>query len=220
VTSLAGVVLLVALALPPAVAALESRMATHAAVQIPLLAAAGYLAARPLAARGALGGWNGDGLPALLVAAGVGSVWMLPRAMDAALVHPVVEIAKFVSLPALVGAPLALGWRRLSPLVRGFVWANAISMLATLGWLYHAAPTRACNAYTLDAQRALGRALLAAAFALALGWTIWAFVRPRACVSAAAHAARMGAADHSRAIVLPSSSGGTRSAHRLLARDL
>ena len=72
---------------------------------------------------------------------------MLPRALDAALTNPLTEAAKFVSLPALVGLPLALAWQRLPIIGRGFILTNVISMLAVLGWLYIAAPVRICNNY-------------------------------------------------------------------------
>lgn len=159
----AGVCLFACLALPPVAAALEDRAATHAAVQIPLLALAGFLVGRALPApAGALRGWNGNGLPGLVTASGVALVWMLPRALDAAIAEPAVELAKFVSLPLAVGLPLGASWRRLPWLARPFVLVNLVSMLAALGWLYRVAPTRLCNAYRLDDQRDLGTLLLVA----------------------------------------------------------
>jgi hypothetical protein len=151
----------------------------HAAVQIPLLATAGFLAGRALAPRfGALAGWNARGVPGLLIGSAVASVWMLPRAMDGALASQAVELAKFTTLPCAAGLPLGLSWPELSPLLRSFVFANAASMLAAFGWLYHAAPIRVCNFYLVDEQRVVGTLYLAAAAVIVAAGLLWAFARP------------------------------------------
>jgi hypothetical protein len=110
---------------------------------------------------------------------------MLPRSLDAALAEPAMAVAKFISLPALLGLPLAQSWCRLHPIARGFVWAKLVSMLGVLGWLYLAAPVRLCNFYLLDEQLLLGRAMLAIGAALAAALATQAFwVRPRGGVGA------------------------------------
>jgi hypothetical protein len=159
-----GVGLFALLAWPPCVRLLESQLVLQMVVQMPLLAVSGYLAARPLL-RERNPRWNDNGLPGLIVAISVGMVWMLPRSMDAALASGAVEIAKFVSLPLLVGAPLAASWSRAGPIARGFVLAR----LALLGWLYAAAPVRVCNYYLASDQPIAAAALFAAAALLGLG---------------------------------------------------
>ena len=111
----AGMGILVALAVPSSRAMLEASMATHMLVQIPLAAAAGALLAPslPLRLRELLGRWNDYGIPGTVLALGISAYWMIPRALDAALASAAVEAMKFVSLPLLVGLPLALSWRRL-----------------------------------------------------------------------------------------------------------
>ena len=157
-----GLALWLLLALPPVAELLERRVLTQAALQIPGLALAGFLIGASLPARcRALGGWNADGLPGLLCGACVLMLWMLPRAMDASLADLRVELLKYASLPLAAGLPLALAWPRLGFVARGFVWANALSMLATLGWLYRVAPTRLCSYYLLDDQHQLGSLLFA-----------------------------------------------------------
>src|SRR5690606_39809924 len=48
-----------------------------------------------------------------------GLAWMIPRVLDAALEDPAVAAAKFLGVPLLLGAPLALSWPRMGFVVRG-----------------------------------------------------------------------------------------------------
>jgi hypothetical protein len=170
------------LALPPLRAGLESEMALQMTVQLPLLAVVGGLIARGL--RGCEPRWLRDadryGLPGTIFAIFSLAVWMLPRSLDGALADPLVEAAKFVSLPLFLGLPLASSWQRLPGLGRGFLAANFLSMLGTLGGLYLAAPVRLCAYYRLDQQQASGRALIALAVGIGL-FALFAalFGRPR-----------------------------------------
>lgn len=158
------------LATPPMRALLESMMAAHMLVQLPLLAALGAYAVRllPVGLRLRLDACNGGGVPFTLLALFAAAYWMLPRSLDGALNHDHLELAKFISLPLLLGAPLALSWRRLTAIGRGFLWSNLLSMLIVLGWLYSVAPIRVCTNYLVDQQALLGRSLLFLAAALAL----------------------------------------------------
>lgn len=177
----ASVLLVAALALPPLRNGLEGSMSAHMLVQMPLLALAGFVAAGALPAnwRAALHRHAGGSLPLALAAMLASSYWMLPRALDAALVDAWAETAKFLSLPLLVGAPLALAWERLGTIGRGFVWTNFFSMLAVLGWLYIAAPVRVCNNYLVDEQASAGWSMVYLAVALFAGWLCALFVGGR-----------------------------------------
>jgi len=162
---IAGLALYLVLVAPPIAAWLERTMAGHMLLQVPLLALAGGLVARGILGRhgAGLAGFNAAGIAGLLVAVFVAAVWMLPRTLDAALRDPLVEAAKFTSVPLLIGAPLALSWPLLPPVARAFVWANVISVL---GWLYRAAPDRLCARYLFDQQATVGSALLIIAVVL------------------------------------------------------
>lgn len=167
---LAGAALLWAgLALPPVRLALEAQMVLHMTVQIPLLAAAGAVCARALREREP--GWLTDadrlGIPGILSAGFAAMFWMLPRSLDSSLASPIMESAKFVTLPLLVGAPLGLSWARLPTVGRGFVWANCLSMLGVVGWLYAATPLRVCSYYLRSQQDVVGRTLISLALSLA-----------------------------------------------------
>lgn len=162
------------LASPPLRHALEASMSTHMLVQMPLLAAIGFVGARALRAevRVRVLRWLGGAVPLVLAAMFAASYWMLPRALDAALAEPVAELAKFVSLPLLVGAPLALAWPALGVIGRGFVWTNLSSMLAVTGWLYIAAPVRVCNSYLASAQQDTGMWMVRIAVLVFIGWLL------------------------------------------------
>lgn len=196
----AAALLVAALALPPLRGALEASMTLHMLVQMPLLALAGVLAAHALPphVRTRLYRHAGGALPLALAAMLASSYWMLPRALDAALVDPWAETAKFTSLPLLVGAPLALAWERLGPIGRGFVWTNVFSMLAVLGWLYIAAPVRLCNSYLVGEQASAGWSMVYLALALFAGWLASLFVGGAASAGDARRCA-----EQRRAIVRP-----------------
>lgn len=137
----------------------------HVLVQMPLLVLAGVLGAYDLRLR------QDWALPLLLLALTVFLFWMLPRNVDWAL-SPQGELTKYITLPLLLGLPLRLSWPCLGPILRGFIKANALSMLGVLGFLYTHAPIRICNSYLVSAQQDLGFAFLYLAAALAC---LWAF---------------------------------------------
>lgn len=152
---------------PPLSRVWEARLTTHLLVQYPLLIGAGVLLGTALA-RGRQARWTAPA--ALLGAALALGFWLLPRWIDAALTTPPAGLLKAGCLFALVGLPLGWGWTQAGPVLRGFAWANAVSMLAVMGWLQLAVPTRLCNRYLLDDQRQLGMALVVlAALTLSAG---------------------------------------------------
>jgi hypothetical protein len=166
----AGALLFIALAMPAARDSLERIMVAHMLVQIPLLATAGGLAASalPVTVKTRVAVWNRGGVTLTLLAVIVSSWWMVPRALDWALASPLMEAAKFATLPLFVGAPLALSWSSLGSIGRGFVIANVLPMWAVVGWAYIAAPVRVCNYYLLDQQVAAGVGLVSVSVALGI----------------------------------------------------
>lgn len=176
--TLAAAGIWLALWLWPLRVVLERDMALHMTVQLPLLMGVGWLLApalRPHEPR-----WLREadwrGIPGILLVVFATSFWMLPRALDSALADPWIDLAKFVSLPLLVGLPLGTSWRRMPALGRAFIWANFIPKLGAVGGLYLAAPTRLCAYYRLDQQAATGWAFIALATAIAAAWFVAAFI--------------------------------------------
>lgn len=157
---------------------LERDMAVHMTVQVPMLIGLGLLLAaivRPHEPR-QLADADWLGIPGIVAVVFATSFWMLPRALDEAVADPLFDMAKFSSLPLLVGLPLGLSWSRMPPLGRAFIWANFIPKLAAVGGLYLAAPTRLCAYYRLDQQATAGWTLILVAVALGTLWFIAAFI--------------------------------------------
>ena len=167
---LAGAMLWAALAIPPVRHVFESAMTLQMLAQIPLLALAGWSLAQgtPGWLDRSLSAWNHRGISGLLLASLAGMVWMLPLAMDAALDDPRVTLAKFLSVPLLIGAPIALSWPRAGFVVRGVVLLELIATTLRLGWLYLISPVRLCSNYLLDDQQRVGKILFVAGFAILL----------------------------------------------------
>ena len=165
------------LVLSPVRTMLESGMALHMVVQLPLLAVVGVLLSVvlcPIEPR-RLTDVDWLGLPGLTLALFAMSYWMLPRSLDSALADPGVEFAKFLSVPLLIGLPLASSWQRLPLLGRDFVLAHFVSLLGTIGGLYLGVPIRLCAYYRLDQQIVTGWSLIAIAAALTVSSFLAAF---------------------------------------------
>ena len=156
---------------------LEADPVKHVLIQLPFLAISGYLFVIGL---GELNLRITESIANALLLVAVFAIlfWMLPRSIDATLVNPVVEIAKFFSISVFVGGSLAIGRANSNPFLRGFLKANAISMLGVLSFLYIHAPLRICNSYLVSDQERLGLAFLITAIGLAIAWSIPLFAPP------------------------------------------
>lgn len=169
--------LLMLVSMAPAVRRfLEASMTAQMLVQLPLLVAVGWLASRAVPARvlTRVERWNRSGVSGLILATAVAAFWMLPRSLDASTSQPLVAAAKYLSVPLLVGLPIALSWRRMGFVVRGLILAELVATCFRLGWLYRISPIRLCSSYGLDDQQRLGGYLLAVGGGLLvwLGWKL------------------------------------------------
>lgn len=158
-----GAGLLALAVLPPMAGWLEASLVRHLLGQYPLLVGGGALIGAALARRGRAG-WSAA--PALLAGVLAMAFWLIPRWIDAAVADPATDAAKAVSLVVLAGFPIGWGWRQAGPVLRGFAAANAATMLAVMGWLQLAVPSRLCNSYLIGEQVLLGRMLLLLAMAI------------------------------------------------------
>lgn len=154
----------------PVRTAVEGRMPLHMLVQFPLLLVAGACAARlSCAARPDLGAtWSrldAQGLLGLVTLSGVAALWMVPAALDAALMQPGVAAWKYASW-WIAGAATALAWPRMAVPLRLFLLGNLAWMLFTAGALYAETGQRLCVSYGIDDQLWTAAGLHAAALAL------------------------------------------------------
>jgi hypothetical protein len=146
---------------------LESRMSLHMAAELPLLLLCGWLMAGAAQVRCRLIECvDAQGLLTATAASSVLALWMLPTALDMALIEPGVALLKYAQW-ACAGALLRSARARYSPVIATFFLVNAAWMTATAGLLYLDAEQQLCVNYLVDDQQAAGFALLAWAVALA-----------------------------------------------------
>lgn len=149
------------LLLPPLRQMIESSMSLHMLLQFPLLFAAGWAAAAwwPMRAGAQLARIDVQGLAGAVLASGVAAFWMIPAALDLALLDGRVALLKYISW-LLAGLWLAQGWRRLPAELAAFFLGNAAWMLITAGLLYREAESRLCVSYRFDEQLLSGNGLV------------------------------------------------------------
>lgn len=176
--SVYGLLLYVALMIPPAARLMESIMVVHMHMQMPLLVIAGFFMARALQMRFPrfFDRWNAGGMPGILLFAIVIAYWMLPRTMDEALTATSMEVFKFVSLPFLAGIPLRDSWQRLGRTGKNVTIGVFTLLFYATGGAYLGAPEQLCNSYLVVEQIALGWAFLLTAFAMTVYLLYVAFV--------------------------------------------
>ncbi|MCC3355580.1 hypothetical protein [Bacillus sp. REN16] len=156
-----GILLLLFVSVPYVRLMLEASMVATMLIQIPLLVVSGYFLAKGFPKK-----WqtfflffNGNGIAGILITLFILTYWSLPRSIDAALNDPLMEFAKYISLPFLAGLFLYYSWQLLGPISKAFIWANMISMIFVMSWLYLASPARLCNNYLVTEQQELGKAM-------------------------------------------------------------
>lgn len=166
----------IAISLTPLASWLENDIRLHMLVQIPLLAMLGYYLFYSLVSDKFKDINNRQsGYASVLVASFTTLYWMIPKSLDAALSYEMIALLKYLSIPLLIGVPLALGWRRVGPIFRGFIIIELLAMLFRLGWLYRDSPVRLCSNYGLYEQNSLGNYLLVIALTLSLYWAAKCF---------------------------------------------
>lgn len=167
------------LAIAPVRGWLESSMASHMLVQLPLLAGIGYAWGRawmraqgkPARARACVQSFNAGGVTGILAASFVMVLWMLPRLLDLARFDVFIDAIKFIAVPA-AGLAVALSWPRVPVIARAVVHIEVIATLFRFGWGYLAAEERLCLGYLASDQQSTGEILLllGTAYAIALAW--------------------------------------------------
>jgi len=163
----------------------EGSMVLHMALQFPLLLLAGACAAAllarcrsPLAA--ALTRFDRDGLLATVTLSGVAGLWMVPVALDAALLDPAMAAWKYSSW-IFAGWCMALAWPGMAMAMRLFLLGNLAWMTCSFGLLYAETEQRLCVSYRFDEQAWAGGALCVIAVLLVVGIVGVAVRAPAGC---------------------------------------
>ena len=150
---------------------LEAHMARHMGLELPLLFFAGWLAASAAGPRltRLLLPWNAKGLAALVFALLLSAFWMVPAALDLAVLHPAVGIAKVVSW-VLAGLLLGASWRQAGLVIQAFFIFNWCWMTIAVGLMYQQAPQQLCSVYLPDEQWSAGASMIFWAVAVFVLW--------------------------------------------------
>lgn len=167
---LPGAALPILLLFPGVRHAIESRMLPHMLLEFPMLLVAGACAGALVQAQGCrwparLGPIDRSGLLGCTTLLVVSAIWMLPSALDLALLEPEWAWFKYLSWWG-TGALLALGRERRPPAVTLFMLGNLAWMSATVGGIYQTVESRLCVSYLPDEQVWTGRGLVVVAVLL------------------------------------------------------
>jgi hypothetical protein len=150
---------------------LEGDMARHMLIEFPLLLLAGAAIGRALEERfGAqIASCNQMGLVGFAFASITLAYWMIPAALDAALLDEWVAVGKYISL-VVSGALLWSSFAAAPLAVQAFFVGNFACMTATVGLIYQSAPQQLCLNYLADTQSAAGEGLVGVAVIAAGTW--------------------------------------------------
>ena len=155
---------------------MQAHMARHMLLQMPLLAWSGWLlhASTGKRVQGWLEPWNYYGLSGFLFIQCVAAFWMVPRALDLALVSSIMAGAKVASW-ILGGFLLRQSAQQSNIIVELFMLGNFAMMTAAVSDIYERAPIRLCNAYVQGDQVATARGLLWLLLAIFVVWGLRAW---------------------------------------------
>ena len=164
----------VSLSVPPLRSVIEQSMAWHMVFQMPLLVLSGWLtllALPPSELQKRWASFNQFGLTGLMASQVMVAYWMLPLAIDRAVVLPAVDALKLLTL-FISGALLADGFKRAPLVLQLFFMGYWVPMMAWLGIYLATTDLRLCNAYSLESQVQTGWCLLTLGGALGVAWAI------------------------------------------------
>ena len=191
----------IGLSVPPLRMLIEQSMLWHMAIQMPLLILTGWLlmaSGSPLpvarASRRAnqqtpmqintqinpqASEWNVYGLTGFVFSFITITYWMLPSAIDRAVVLPSADMMKLMSLLAC-GASLRHSSVRAPALIQLFFLGNFLAMMLWLGSYFLQTDLRLCNAYSLQSQINTGWSLIAWGLGIGISWVARQLIAMRA----------------------------------------
>ncbi len=153
-------------------ALIEQSMVWHTLIQMPLLVGSGWLLATvlfPVRFERWLAQINAYGLTGFLLSQFIFVYWMLPVAVDRALVMPTYDVYKLTSL-LLCGAALQQSFKNSPIVVQLFFMGYFLPMAITLGLFMTTTDSRLCNAYSLESQRHAGIGMIVLSMTLVMVW--------------------------------------------------
>jgi hypothetical protein len=150
---------------------LEATMQVHMGIELPLLFLLGWASSMQSRRRAhsPVAGANFGGIPGLFFALCATSIWMLPVALDLAVLNPYVGTAK-VACFVLSGFVFHRSWQLAPAGIRAFFAMNWVWMAATAGLLYQTTVVQLCSVYLADQQQKAGAAAIMWACA---GCAVW-----------------------------------------------
>jgi hypothetical protein len=154
---------------------LEADMARHMLIEFPLLLVAGLATAKALPERAValIMRSNHLGLAGFTFVSLTAAYWMIPVALDQALLSWPAATAKYTSFLA-AGMLLPVSFQAAPLALQAFFVGNWVWMTATVGLLYQNAPQQLCVNYLIGTQLSAGEGLVAAAVAIAGLWCVYA----------------------------------------------
>jgi hypothetical protein len=154
---------------------LEADMARHMLIEFPLLLVAGLGAAKALPERAValIMRSNRLGLAGFTFVSLTAAYWMIPAALDHALLSGPAAAAKYTSF-LVAGMLLPVSFQAAPLAMQAFFVGNWVWMTATVGLLYQNAPQQLCVNYLIGTQLSAGEGLVAAAVAIAGLWCVYA----------------------------------------------
>jgi hypothetical protein len=152
----------ISLSIPPLRDFIEQSMVWHMVIQMPLLVWGGWFLGERLVAR-RIGAWfiewNRYGLTGFIVSQLILAYWMIPLTIDRAIVMPVVDSWKVISL-IICGAILRHSFK-VSPVnLQLFFVGYFVPMMLSLGLYMMTTELRLCNVYSLESQTNAGKGLI------------------------------------------------------------
>jgi hypothetical protein len=172
-TVLGMLIIAIGLSVPPFRAIIEQSMFMQMVIQMPLLFISGaFLNTFTLSKKvtQSISSWNIFGLTGFMLAQMILMYWMLPISVDRAVVMPLFDVAKVLTMIVaglLVGDALH---KSPAPLQLFFIGYFA-AMMIWLGMYFIYTDLRLCNAYSLNSQYWSGYGLCAISIATVSYWS-------------------------------------------------
>jgi hypothetical protein len=169
-----GLLLLaIGLSVPPFRFLIEQSMFVQMVIQMPLLFVAGaFLNTLAIAKKitNTLGYWNVFGLTGFMLAQNILVYWMLPISIDRAVVMPLVDVAKVMTM-ILAGFLVGDALKKSPAALQLFFIGYFVAMMIWLGMYFIYTDSRLCNVYSLNSQYWTGYGLCAISVMVTAYWS-------------------------------------------------